>query len=190
MRVQTGLVGVLMMLIFLTGIMGCGSSFRYDKYFSKDALLNVSMDQLSGWAPRETRGAGISYIQVSFIPPADFRDAIISLTIKDTAHVGGKADLEIVANDLLAKRKQFAAFNLAERETGFLLKQPAVIFDMAYKMPLSYEYNKSLVLVREKILIARVKDHFYFFRYQNVFDQFSQFVPAFDHMATSLRFKN
>ena len=174
----------------MSGIWGCGSPFLYEKYVSKDPLLNVTMDKIAGWTARETRGAGSSYAQVSFLAPDAIKEAVISLTVKDAAHLGTKDDLEAAAADILARREKFSGFKLDKRAQGFWLGQPAVVLDMTYMAILSMSHNVPLVAAHEKLLIGRVKGNFYFFRYQNAAGAFAQFAGAFDHMIKSARSKD
>jgi hypothetical protein len=146
------------------------------------------MDKPLGWTFRETRGSDTSYVQVSFLPPRPIQ-AIISLTIKDPAHVGTKDDLNAVSADLLSKRKQFSTFKLGKRTKTLFLKQPAIMFDMTYKTIQSLSPTAPLVAVREKIVIAKVNGNFYFFRYQYAVETFQDLEKTFDHMIKSLRLK-
>ncbi|MBF0330511.1 MAG: hypothetical protein HQL17_01135 [Candidatus Omnitrophica bacterium] len=182
-------LGKIMAAICITGILGCGSPFKYEKYISQDALLNITMDMLSGWTPRETRGASASYLQVSFVPPPTSKEALLSITVKDTAHIGTRDDLNAVTDDLLAKRHEMAGFKLEKRAESSLLGQPAVMLEMSYKTLMSMARNAPLTPVHEKMLITRIKDNFYFFRYQNTTEKFAALEPAFAHMAKSLHTK-
>ena len=179
-----------MAFTLMAGVLGCGSPFQYEKYVSRDTLLNVTMDKLVDWTFRETRGADTSYIQVSFLPPASTMRTGISLTLKDAAHLGTKDDLEAVVADLLKKRGAFSAFKLEEKQQGSLLGEPAVVLRMTYKAIMDLKQAAPLIPQGEKIMVARVKGLFYFFRYQNVLENYAQLEPAFDHMAKSMCFKS
>ncbi len=178
------LTGMAVMVI----MSGC-AGVAYEKYASKDPLLHVSMDKVSGWSATESRGAGGSYAQVTFLAADPKIQAIISLVSRSRSNAGGH-DLQGAVNDLFAKRMKFADCKLIRRSKGAMAGLPAEILEVSYRMPASMkDPSAGLVLEREKIVVAAGKDGFYFLRYQNDSKDFDAYARAFDHIVKTVVFK-
>ena len=180
-------IGVIIML----NLSGC-SGFEFNKYTSKDKQINLSMDYIKGWQYSETRGSYNSYAQVMF--SQQFKKgqkssrAIMAVTVKDSSKMQPVSPtLDILVGDLLVKRMQFKDAKVLSKTKMNLLNTDAVVIELSY-LTLENLLNVSskLVSVKEKIVIFKRGNNFYFLRYSNASEEFEKYNPAFMHMVESI----
>lgn len=182
------LMGCLTGMTAMCLISGC-AGIAFEKYVSKDPLLHVAMDKISGWSATESRGSNSSFAQVTFLSGSAGDRAIIALVSRPRAKAGA-ADAQGVVEDFVARRMKFADAKLISRSKGSMAGLSAEIVEVSYSMPASLkDPSAGLVLQREKAVIAEGKDSCYFLRYQNASNDFDRYSRAFDHIVKTVVFK-
>jgi hypothetical protein len=173
---------------------GC-SSVKFEKYSSKDPLINISAEYISGWEYDESRGANNSYAQVMFYQFNKGRKsqrAIMAVTLKDNPKTGlNPLSVEAAAEDLLAKRKQFKDMKVLKKEKARLLNTEAVVIELSYSLPENLlDIKSKFILTREKVIIFNKDNKFYFLRYLNSAEEFDKYDSAFTHIVKTVRIKD
>ncbi len=181
-------------VIIMFNLFGCLGS-KFDKYISKDNQINLSMDYPMGWKYSETRGSYGSYAQVMFSP---FRKgqkssrAIIDVTVRNSSKVQGVSPtLDMLLGDLLVKRMQFKDAKVLSKTTLRLLNTNAIVVELSYStLENLLNVNSKLISVREKVIIFKLGNNFYFLRYENSNDEFGKYNLVFMHMIGTITFNN
>ncbi|MBU2101769.1 MAG: hypothetical protein ABH865_02140 [Candidatus Omnitrophota bacterium] len=179
--------------ILMMNLFGC-SNIKFEKYSSKDVLINLSMDYIAGWRHSETRGAYGSYAQVMFFPFEKGNEsprAIIDITVKESAKIKPPfRTVKDAADDIMRKRVQFKDTKLLSESTIKVLGNDATVIELSYLAPGSFvDVKAKSVPVKEKIIITKKGDNFYFVRYQNAAKEFDQYDAAFSHMVSTMKLK-
>ncbi len=177
----------------MVNLFGC-SAVKFEKYSSKDPLINISLDYISGWQSDETRGAYNSYAQVMFFPFKKGQKspkAVIDLTVKDSSKVEfAPLTIEAAADDLLAKRSQFKDAKVLSKSKIAILNTEAAVIEVSYlTLENLLKVDSGLIPVREKIIIFQKDKNFYFLRYKNSAGEFGKYNKAFGHIIKSIEFK-
>ena len=185
------MIGVISMFSFC----GCSDGFKYEKYSSKDPELNITMDYISDWHYSEQRGSYGSYVQVQFyepIGPDKNLAASMIVTIKRSSKVKFKPlTVEAAVDDLLTKRLKFKDSKIISKSKVKLLKTEAWDIELAYKtLDKLYSVDAKLIPAKERIIIFKKDDKFYFLRYENTDEEFNKFNNAFNRVVKTLKFKN
>ena len=174
----------------MMNFLGC-SGVKFDKYCSKDPMINVCMDYIAGWRYDATRGAYNSYTQVLFFPGHRKSRALIDLTVYEDSKINiSPLTLDAVVHDLLAKRMRFKDARMISRAKMQILNSDAVTVELSYLLPedrLSVHSKK--ILVKEKIIILEKDKKFYFLRYENSAREFNKYKSAFMRIAQSMKIK-
>ena len=181
-------------VIIMFNLFGCLGS-KFDKYISKDNQINLSMDYPMGWKYSETRGSYGSYAQVMFSP---FRKgqkssrAIIDVTVRNSSKMQGVSPtLDMLVGDLLVKRMQFKDAKVLLKSTMRLLNTDAIVVELSYStLENLLNVNSKLISVREKDIILKIGNNFYFLRYENSNEEFNKYNSAFMHMIGSITLNN
>ncbi len=190
MRYSSAIIGV----IFMVNLFGC-SDIKFEKYSSKDPLLNASMDYISDWKYEESRGSYNSYVQVIFLPFKKRKmspHAIIVLTEKDSSKMEfSPLNLDNVVNDFLDRRMQFKEAKVLAKSKIRLLNAEATLIELTYlSLENMLEVNSKLIPFKERVIIFEKDKKFYFLRYMNSLSEFDKFSEAFTHIIKTLRFKD
>ena len=139
----------------MINLFGC-SGVKFEKYSSKDPMINVSMDYVAGWKHDETRGSYSSYAQVIFFPEGGRKSsrALIDLTVKDNSKAGiTPLTLDAAENGLLAKRMQFKDSRILSKSKIKIMDSDATVIELAYLTLEDMRNAKSkLILVKENKL--------------------------------------
>jgi hypothetical protein len=180
--------------IIMFNLFGC-SGFKFNKYTSKDSRLNLSMDYIAGWQYRETRGSSDSYAQVTFYQFQKGKKSprvIMEITVKDGKKMQTvPAELDSVADELLSRRMKFKDAQVLSKSTMNLLNTPAIVIELSYlTLENLLNVDSKLIPVREKIIIFKLGDNFYFLRYDSAKDEFERYNSAFMHMVKTLTLNN
>ena len=184
------IIGVAIML----NISGC-SGVKFNKYISKDNHINISMDYIAGWQYNETRGSHDSYAQTMFY---QFKKgeknsrAIMVVTVMDSLKMQPVSPaLDIVVGDLLAKRMKFKDTKVLARSMTRILNTDAVVIELSYlTLENLLNVNSKLISVKEKIIIFKLSNNFYFLRYDNSSEEFNKYSSAFMHIAKTITVNN
>lgn len=180
--------------ILMVNLFGC-SGVEFEKYDSKDLLINLSMDYISGWQYDETRGSYNSYAQVMFFPFKEGKKSpriIISATVKDSSKVGfSPLTMEAAVEDLLVKRMQFKDAKVLSKTKTKLLNTEAMVIELSYlTLENLLNINSKLIPVKEKIIIFKKGNNFYFLRYENSAEEFDKYNSAFTHIVGTIKIKD
>ena len=194
------LICIVVLIIAGVIVMGRGrgiadeiKDFQFETYTSKDPYLNISLEYLAGWQPRETRGSYGSYAEVQFLEPQrqdkHFAASMVALAQKASEAKFSPLTLEGMVDDFIAKR-------LKLKDAQLLSSSPTEILDLeATKIILSYQVldkfdqlDAKFVPATERIVAFKKGDTFYTLRYINTTDEFDKFDAAFTHCLQSLRF--
>ena len=183
-------VGVMVMI----NANGCSSEVRLDKYSSKDPALNISMNYISGWRYNECRCSYDSYAQVLFYPFGGKNKslAVMVVTVKNSSKISlSPLNLETVVDDLLAKRMKFKDAAVLSKSNIQFLNMPATSIELTYKTLENFlNVHSKLIPVKEKIIVFKKGENFYFLRYQNSAVEFDKYSKAFDRILKTFRFKD
>lgn len=180
--------------IIMFNLFGC-SGEKFSKYISKDSRINLSMDYISGWQYSETRGSYGSYSQVTFF---QFKKgekssrAIMELTVKDISKMQlASPTLDSAAGDLLNKRMKFKDAKILSKSTLKLLGTDAIAIELSYlALENLLNVKSKLISIKEKIIIFRLNNNFYFLRYENSGEEFDKYNSAFMRMVKTAVLKN
>lgn len=172
---------------------GC-SAIKFEKYSSKDPLINISMDYIAGWRYSETRGADTSYAQVLFFPFEEGKKSprvLIDLTVKDISKIKLEAPTLKAAEDgLLAKRMKLKDAKILSISKNKVLDAEATVIELSYLMlENTLDVKSKLIPVKEKIIISKKNNNFYFLRYESPAQEFSKYDSAFMRIARSMKIK-
>ncbi len=183
-------IGVIIML----NLFGC-SGIKFDKYTSRDNRLNLSMDYIAGWQYRETRGSSDSYAQIMFYQFKKGKKssrAIMEITVKDSTKMQlVSPTLDAAIDELLARRMKFKDAQVLSKTTTNLLNTHAVVIELSYLTLEDFlNVNSKLISVKEKIIIFKLNNNFYFLRYDNSSEEFNKYNAAFMHMVKTLTLNN
>ncbi len=181
-------------VIIMFNLFGC-LGYKFDKYISKDSQINLSMDYPMGWKYSETRGSYGSYAQVMFSP---FRKgekssrAIIDVTIRNSSKMqGASPTLDMLVGDLLVKRMQFKDAKVLSKSTLRLLNTNAIVIELSYStLENLLNVNSKLISVREKVIILKLGNNFYFLSYKNSNKEFDKYNSVFMHMIGTITLNN
>jgi hypothetical protein len=171
---------------------GCSGAGKYKKYSSADPELNITMDYISGWQYRETRGSNNSYADVFFGEPRNkgeegIRKAFISVTSVNTPR-GGK--LETLADDFSNSRLKYKDGKLLKRARIKIPSGEAIELSFSYRaLNKIYSIDSKLTPVEEKVVILINGGRSYTIRYENKEDDFNRFDKDFNRIIKSIRFK-
>ena len=184
------IIGVIIML----NIFGC-SGFKFNKYISKDNRINLSMDYIAGWQYNETRGSHDSYAQTMFY---QFKKgekssrAMMVVTVMDSSKMQlVSPTLDSVVGDLLAKRMKFKDAQVLSKSTTHILNTDAVVIELSYlTLENLLNVNSKLISVKEKDIILKLNNNFYFLRYDNSSEEFNKYSSAFMHMVKTITINN
>lgn len=175
---------------------GCSGAGKYKKYSSADPELNITMDYISGWLYRETRGSNNSYADVFFGEPRNKWEekvfkAFISVTSVEIPRGGApSATLETLANGLSDNKLKYKDGKLLNRARIKIPAGEAIELSFSYKaLNKIYSIDSKLIPVGEKVVILINGGRFYTIRYENKEDDFNRFDKDFDHIVKSIRFK-
>ncbi len=179
------IIGVFTML----NLFGC-SGAKFEKYVSKDKQINLSMDYLAGWMYDETRGSYDSYAQVTFFqfkPGQKSSRAVMEATVKDSAKIGLAAPtLESAVEDLLLRRKSFKDSKVLSKSKLRLFNADAVLVELSYLASENLlNVNAKLIPMKERVVVCKAGNKFYFLRYKNTKAEFGKYCAAFAHMVKS-----
>jgi hypothetical protein len=178
----------------MVNLFGC-SGVKFEKYSSKDPLINISMDYISGWQYDETRGSYSSYAQVMFFPFKKGQKSpktIMVVTVKDSSRMEfTPLTVEAAADDLLAKRMQFKEARVLSKSKMKLLNTEAIAIELSYlTLGNLLSVNSKLIPVKEKVIIFKKNNNFYFLRYENSAEEFDKYSSAFMHMVKTIKIKD
>lgn len=171
---------------------GCSDAGKYKKYSSADPELNITMDYISGWQYRETRGSNNSYADVFFGEPRNKGEekvlkAFISVTSVDTPRGG---TLETIADGLSDNKLKYKDGKLLNRARIKIPAGEAIELSFSYKaLNKIYSIDSKLIPVEEKVVILINGGRSYTIRYENKEDDFNRFDKDFGHIVKSMRFK-
>lgn len=184
-----------LLIIGMVSMVGCSQSFKLERYSSKDSDLDIILDYISGWKITEQKGSFGSFSQVVFSEPIR-KDktllAIIVLTVRKESKVDfSPKTIEGAYTDLINKRKNFKDTKALSESKMKLLGIEAIESELSYKaIDLPESLNAKLVPVRERIIIFKKSDKFYFLRYENFAKDFDRFNKTFSNIIKTLKFKN
>jgi len=178
----------------MVNLFGC-SGVKFEKYSSKDPLINISMDYIKGWQYSETRGSYGSYAQVMFF---QFKKGekgsrvIMEVTVKDSSKIQlAPLTLQKVVDDLLAKRMMFKDAKVLSKSNMSLLNTDAIMIELSYlTLENLLSVNSKLIPVKEKVIIFKKNNNFYFLRYENSAEEFDKYSSAFMHMVKTIKIKD
>lgn len=181
-------------VIFMSNILGCNNRFKYLQYASKDPLLNISLDYISGWSYREHRGDAKNYdAGVIFIEDKKGRvlKAFISAYVQQSSNTGlTPPTLEAMADDVVTKRLKLEGTKVLRKSKIKLLGEEAREILFASKaLDKIYSVDAKFIPIKERLVIAKKADKFYVIRYQNREEEFDRYDKAFTHIMHSLRLK-
>lgn len=179
--------------IIMTNLFGYGDE-KFEKYSSKDPLINISMDYISGWQYDETRGSYNSYAQVMFFPFKKGEKSpkvIMAVTVKDSSKVGfNPPTVEAAEVDLIAKRMKFKEAKVLSRTKQEILNTEAIVIELSYlTLENLLNVNSKLISVQEKVIIFKKENNFYFLRYECPTEEFDKYSSAFEHIVRTIRIK-
>lgn len=180
------------LLVGIIGMVGCSSAFKYEKYTDQDPELDLSVDYISGWKATPQKGSYGSFTQVVFIEPRK-KDKTLPALMVLTLKRESKADfspltIEGAYVDLTIKRRKFKDFKALSRSRMKLLDTEAIVSEFAYKaLDLPESLKAKLVPTREKVVIFKREDKFYFLRYENFAEDFGRYEQAFNRVIKSLK---
>lgn len=180
--------------MIMVNLFGC-SGEKFEKYSSQDPLINITAEYIAGWKHDETRGSYNSYAQVMFFP---FKEgqisprALIAVTVRDQSKLGfTPPTAEAALADLLAKRMQFQEAKVLSQSKMKLLGTEAMVIELSYlTLENLLKMDSKLVLVKEKVIIFKKDDYFYFLRYEAQSKDYNKFSSAFTRMVHSIKIKN
>ncbi len=180
--------------ILMANLSAC-SGVKFEKYCSKDPLINLCMDYIGGWQYDESRGSYNSYAQVMFFPfkkGEKSSKAVMVVTLKDSSRVGlTPLSVEAVVDDLLAKRMKFKDAKILSRSKVRLLDSEAEVIELTYlALEDLLSIKSKLIPAREKIIIFQKGNNFYFLRYKNSAAEFNKYAPAFKHIVETIKIGN
>lgn len=178
----------------MVNFFGC-SGVKFEKYSSKDPLINITMDYISGWQNDEVRGSYNSYAQVMFFPFKKGEKGprtIITVTVRDISKVEfNPLTAEAAVGDLLAKRMQFKKSRVLSKSKMKLLNTEAIAIELSYlTLENLLSVNSKLIPVKEKVIIFKKNNNFYFLRYENSAEGFDKYSSAFMHMVKTIKIKD
>lgn len=186
-------LGLITGAIIMVNLFGF-SDEKFEKYSSKDPLINISMDYISGWQYDETRGSYNSYAQVMFFPfkrGEKSPKVIMAVTVRDSSKVEFvPPTVEAVEVDLIAKRMKFKEAKVLLRSKQEILNTEAVVIELSYLTSENLlNINSKLIPVKEKAIIFKKKNNFYFLRYECPTEEFDKYSSAFEHIVRTIRIK-
>jgi hypothetical protein len=175
--------------IIMIGFFGC-CKINFFHYSSKDDMINISMDYISGWQYEETRGAYGSYAQALFFPKEKSK-ALINLTVQDDSKINVvPATLDNVVRDLITKRMLFRQTKILSKTRLKILNSNAAAIELSYLVPENRRsVNSRDILLKEKVIIVEKNHKFYFLSYANSAKDFAKFSSAFMRIARSMKLK-
>jgi hypothetical protein len=188
-------------IFLLLGVMcmintyGCAESFKYERYSGKDPEINLTLDYISGWLHSEQMGSKNSFCQVVFYEPQG-KDQVsmagMVVTVEKSQNLEiNPLTLDARTEDILNRRLKFKDAQISSKDKKDILGLPAWDIKLSYKtLDKLYSLNAKLLPVMERIIIFKRKDKFYTLRYENKVEEFDKFNKAFDHLVTSLKFKD
>lgn len=175
---------------------GCSGAVKYKKYSSTDPELNITMDYISGWHYRETRGSNNSYADVFFGEPRNkgeekvFKAFIAVTSVGAPKTAAPSAALEALADGLSDGKLKFKDGKLLNRRRIKIPAGEAIELSFSYKaLNKIYSVDSKLIPFEEKVIILIKGGRSYTIRYENKEDDFSRFDKDFDHIVKSIRFK-
>jgi hypothetical protein len=190
------LVFLLLGATYMVTCNGCSGAGRYKKYSSADPRLNITMDYISGWEGKETRGANNSYFDVYFGEPWDkagtkTRRAFMEVTsFQGQKPASGIPTISTVADGLMDSELKFKDCKLLSKAKVRLPAGEAMDLAFSFKSPDKlYSVKAKLMSAKERIVVLKNGDWFYAVRYQNWEEVFDKYDKEFTHMVRSIRFK-
>lgn len=181
-------------VILMVNLFGC-SGVKFEKYTSKDPLINITIDYISGWQCNETRGSSNSYAQAMFFPFIKGQKsprAIMVVTVKDSSKINlTPPTVEAAAEDLLTKRMQFKDAKVLSKSKMKILDTEAMVLDLSYlTLENLLNVDSKLTPVKEKVIIFKKNNNFYFLRYENSAEEFDKYNSAFAHIVNTIKIKD
>ena len=182
-------IGVIIML----NLSGC-SGFEFKKYISKDNRINLSLDYIKDWQYSETRGSYGSYAQVMFFPFKKGQKssrAIMTVTVKDGLKMQpASPTLDTLIADLLTKRMQSKDAKVLSKTKMRILGTDAVAIELSYlTLENLLDVSSKLISVKEKVIILKSGNSYYFLRFSDSSEEFDKYNSAFTHMIESMSLK-
>lgn len=187
---------LLMGVVLMVNITGCGGSFKYERYISKDPELNLTMDYLSGWKVTERNYMPqYNFVKLSFMEPkrqGKIYTAMITVTVRDVSRLDFQPpSLDGFVDDRLLKLRDFQDSSLVSKSKTRVFWTEARDIELAYKAP-DQIYNKDakIISIKERD-VALIKDNkLYVFKYDNTAEDFSGLEKAFYHCVRSVKLKD
>ncbi len=178
--------------IYMITLNGCSGAGRFKKYSSEAPDLNITMDYISGWEGRETRGTNGSYADVYFGEPRDkagtkaYR-AFMQIT---SFPVMNAQTVEVFEDSLVANKLKFKDGKLLGRTKVKIPAGEAADLGFSFKIPdRLYSVKSKFIPMRERIIVFEGGGRFYTVKYQNAEEDFDRYSKDFDHIIRSLRVK-
>lgn len=187
------IVLVILAVVILIGILGYLKSCRYERYFSKNPNLKISVDYLLNWKPSEYAGSRNSFYQLMFYEPP-IKDNVLKAMMVITAYSEAKVafepkTLDGLAEDLIKRRAYFNSFKILSRKEKRYLGLDAIAIELSYNtMNMMDRIDARLAPYRERIVIFKKGGTFYVVRYAHFARDFNKYAKAFSHIVESLKF--
>jgi hypothetical protein len=180
-------------VILMANLFGC-SAVKFEKYSSKDPMINISLDYISGWKFNETRGSFNSYAQVMFYPFAQGKKSpkiIMEVTVRDSSKMESAAStVEAAVQDLLAKRMKFKDAKVLLKSNKKVLDTQAVAIELSYlTLENLLKIDSRMITVKEEIVIFKKDNKFYFLRLTAPQEEFDKYKSAFARMVRTIKIK-
>lgn len=184
-----------LLIVGMVAIAGCSQQgFKFERYSSKDADLDITLDYISGWKVNEQKGSFDSFSQVVFSEP--IREdktllAIIVLTVKKESKVEFlPLTIDGAYADIINKRRSFKDTKVLSESKIKLLGQDAIEGELSYRaIDVAESLKAKLVLFKERVVVFKKNDKFYILRYENFAADFERFNPVFSQIIKTMKFK-
>lgn len=185
----------ILLIAGMVAIAGCSQQgFKFERYSSKDADLDITLDYISGWKVNEQKGSFDSFSQVVFLESERGEKtlpAVIVLTVKRESKVKfSPKTIDAAYTDIVNKRKNFKDSKVLSESKIKLLGEDALEFELSYRaLDLPESLKAKLVPMRERVIVFKKNDKFYILRYENFAVDFDKFNPAFSQIIKTMQFK-
>ncbi|HOU36846.1 MAG TPA: hypothetical protein PK562_06210, partial [Candidatus Omnitrophota bacterium] len=161
---------------------------------SKDPVLGVELQYVSGWKVSEQRGSGGSFMQAVFLEPRAKNDTSKGAAMVVTSESASKvkaASLEAFVEDFVSRRMKFADAKIVSRTKARVGGLEASDILLTYRsVDKLYSVDSKPVSFTERALVVKKGVSFYTIRYENNSASFGRFEKAFEHMVRTVRFKS
>lgn len=174
---------------------GYAEDFKYEEYSSKNPELNFTLDYILGGLHSEQAGSKNSFSQVVFYELSgrgQASGAAMVVTVEKSQNLEiNPLTVDTRAEDILNRRLKFKDAQILSKDKKKILGLPALDIKLSYKtLDKLYSIDAKLIPVTERIIIFKRQDRFYTLRYENKAEEFDKFSLAFDHLVSSLKFKD